>query len=226
MPLALFGLDDTLLDRAGAYRTWCQRFVVGRGLGGAEAVAWLVDADRDGRADKAELFDHVRFRFGLDETVDTLVAEFDATEVDAYVLAPEIARALKLLRGDGWRTGIVTNGSARQHDKIVRTGLADLVDGWAVSGLEGVHKPDAALFELAAQRCGATFDDEAWMVGGDPVADIGGGHDLGLTTVWLHRERTWELQSYKPSFLVTSMPEAVTLMLEPDVFLPAVLPSV
>ena len=222
-PVALFDLDNTLLDRARGFRSWARSFLRVHGVTVPGAVDWLVDADNDGRTPRDDLFALAAMRFGIDAAVDELVAEYRRDLAGHVRVDDDVAVALRVVRAAGWRIGIVTNGGELQERKILASGLAPLVDGWAVSGIEGVRKPDRALFVRAAARAGAPLDDrrEVWVVGDDPVADIGGGHDLGATTVWLHRERTWELTAYRPSAMVTSVPEAVTSMVAPDVHLPA-----
>jgi phosphoglycolate phosphatase-like HAD superfamily hydrolase len=49
VPLAIFDLDNTLVDRAGAFRRWAVEFVARHGLDPAER-RWLVAADEDGFA--------------------------------------------------------------------------------------------------------------------------------------------------------------------------------
>ena len=226
MPLALFDLDNTLLDRARGFRSWARSFLRSAGISVPGAIDWFVDADHDGRTPRDDLFALAAARFGLADDPAALVERYRREHPAHVRLEDDVATALRVLRASGWRIGIVTNGSEAQARKIIGTGLADLVDGWAVSEVEGVRKPAPALFAIAAARAGHPLDSpeavaDAWMVGDDPVADVGGGHDLGCTTVWVHRERTWELTAYHPSFLVTSMPEAVTLMLGPEFHLPA-----
>jgi HAD superfamily hydrolase (TIGR01549 family) len=84
------------------------------------------------------------------------------------------------LRSAGWMVGVVTNGPADvQLATLTGSGIADLVDGWAISGAEGVGKPDGRLFEVAARRCGMALTAGDWMVGDSAVADIGGGQAAG-----------------------------------------------
>lgn len=222
-PLALFDLDNTLLDRARGFRSWARSFLRSCAIDVPGALEWFVDADNDGRTPREDLFDLARLRFGLEAEVDELVERYRREHPAHLRLDDDIDLALRLLRGAGWRIGIVTNGSEAQERKIAGSGLSARVDGWAVSGIEGVRKPDPALFARAAERAGAPLDGapELWVIGDDPVADIGGGHDLGATTVWIHRERTWPLTAYRPTAMVTSVPEAVTAMLDPEVHLPA-----
>jgi putative hydrolase of the HAD superfamily len=80
----------------------------------------------------------------------------------------------------------VTNGDVDgQWGKIERLKLPAHVDGWAISGAEGVRKPDPALFAVAVARCGAALDSAGWMVGDSRHADIGGGCAAGLRTIWV-----------------------------------------
>ncbi|WP_433258693.1 HAD family hydrolase [Streptosporangium sp. CA-135522] len=92
---------------------------------------------------------------------------------------------LARLGAGGWKVAIVTNGTADdQLGKIQRTGPAEAVDAYALSGTEGVRKPDVGLFEIAARRCGMALTGRGWMVGDHLVKDIGGGRAAGLRTVW------------------------------------------
>jgi putative hydrolase of the HAD superfamily len=43
-------------------------------------------------------------------------------------------------------------------------GLAEAVDAYALSGLEGIRQSDVGLFEIAAKRCGVTLADGGWSV--------------------------------------------------------------
>ncbi|MGI5485538.1 HAD family hydrolase [Microtetraspora malaysiensis] len=100
----------------------------------------------------------------------------------------EVMTGLAELRAAGWRVGIITNGTPdNQIAKLQRTGLAEAVDGYAVSGIEGIRKPDVGLFEIAAQRCRMTPGEGGWMIGDNLVADIEGGRAADLRTVWIDR---------------------------------------
>jgi HAD superfamily hydrolase (TIGR01549 family) len=224
VPLVLFDLDNTLLDRVGAYRRWVQRFAADRGLEEEAAIAWFVDADRDGDASRAEVFGLVRSRFDLPDPVEDLVAAYRAEAPRYFRLDEEIARVLSALRREGWRIGIVTNGEAMQEEKIRRTGLDTLVDGWVVSGVDGIAKPAVRAFELAAERCGAVAAG-GWFVGDHPVNDIVGALDAGMRAIWIRRDRVWDLEGCKPTTIAGSVPEASIKLIEPDVHLPDATPA-
>lgn len=58
---------------------------------------------------------------------------------------PEVMDGLARLREAGWKVAIVTNGMAdNQLGKLGATGLADAVDAYALSGVEGIRNPGSA----------------------------------------------------------------------------------
>ena len=207
MPLLLADLDDTLLDRRGSFRDWAETFCTRHGLD-ADEVPWLVELDAYGYTSREEVFTRVRERFYFAEPVDALVAAY-REEYPTFARPPsaEAVALLSGLRSRGWRIGVVTNGHPVQFRKLEVAGLDTLVDTCCVSELEGVRKPDPAIFERAAERCGEPLAG-AWMIGDNPQADIGGAHALGLSTIWLRHGREWEEPAFGPTLAVDSL-EAV-----------------
>ncbi|MEV4356243.1 HAD family hydrolase [Nonomuraea sp. NPDC049625] len=185
--LALFDLDNTLIDRLAAFELWAAEFAAGRGLGEG-AAAWMVATDADGSLPMDAFFGLVREHFRLAEPADELWAAYRARLPHLVRCPSEVLDGLDRLRAAGWAVGIATNGMAdNQTGKIERTGLATRVDGWAISGAEGVRKPDVRLFEIAARRCGASLESGGWVIGDDPEKDVEGGRRAGLRTIWIDR---------------------------------------
>ena len=153
--LALFDLDGTLVDRAAGLRAWAVEFCVDHGLASTEAD-WLVEADGDGRVAKEEFFGRVRERYGLPVPHDELFRQYSERQPTLIPVFDGVLAGLAELREAGWRIGIVTNGyEVVQTRTLTSTGIADLVDGRAISGAEGSWKPDVRLFGIAAARAGA-----------------------------------------------------------------------
>jgi FMN phosphatase YigB (HAD superfamily) len=69
--------------------------------------------------------------------------------------------------------------------------LGERVDACCVSGEVDIRKPDVRIFQLAAERCGATLADGGWMVGDNREHDILGGRAAGLRTMWIGRRDAW-----------------------------------
>jgi putative hydrolase of the HAD superfamily len=189
--LALFDLDDTLVDQAGAFARWAAAFVDEYRLA-ADAADWLITAHADLPGPKDRLFAAVRERFGLGPSVETLWAGYRSRMPELVVLRPHVLDGLAALRTAGWRLGIVSNGMAdNQIAKIERTGLAAAVDAWCVSGEIGVRKPGPRIFAVAAARCGRDPRDGGWIVGDRPAHDVDGGRRAGLNTCWISHRRPW-----------------------------------
>ena len=183
--LALFDLDNTLIDRDGAFRRWAVELVAAHG-GGADELQWVLELDAGGFRPREILFPALFERFGVDEPLERFWKRYYVRMAELVSVRPEVLAALDRLRAGGWRLGIVTNGAPRgQLAKVEAVGLLDHVDACVVSGAEGFHKPDVRLFEIAAQRCGVSLVDGGWMTGDSRLADIGGGHRAGLSTIWV-----------------------------------------
>ncbi|QUQ65058.1 HAD family hydrolase [Kutzneria sp. CA-103260] len=210
--LALFDLDGTLADRAAGLRAWAVEFCADHGLDLAEAD-WLVEADGDGRVAKEEFFGRVRERYGLAESFEELFRQYSEWQPTLIPVYDGVLGGLERLRSAGWRLGVVTNGyQVVQTNTLVSTGIAERVDGWAISGAEDVWKPDVRLFEIAAARAGGKPGADGWMVG-DSTADIVGGHAAGLRTIWLHHDRPWPAAEPAPTRTVSNPTEAIALIL-------------
>ena len=213
MPLALFDLDNTLVDRQAAFVAWSQQFARRHGLG-IEAVELLAQVDDNGFASRQVVFDAVRGRYGLAQTTDDLIEAYRASYPDFFEPNPSVNQALRRLRSLDWRIGVVTNGPPSQRTKLERAGLVDLVDAWCISDEVGVAKPDRRIFEEAVVRCRVSgFTSGAmWMVGDTAVPDIQGGRNAGLKTIWLHHGRTWDHADFRPDEVAASITDAVDLM--------------
>jgi putative hydrolase of the HAD superfamily len=210
--LAIFDLDNTLIDREGPFRRWAEAFAARHGLDPAE-VDWLVTADGDGFTSRVEFVTEIRQRYGLSRPVEALLRDFRQEIVALVEPDPSVASALDELRARGWRVAIATNGATdQQWAKIRRTGLDDHVDAVAVSEEVGASKPDRRVFEVAAQRCGTSLSTVDWMVGDCATRDIGGAQALGLRTVWMRRGRTWDTAAPTPDAIVDLVPEAVAIV--------------
>ncbi|MFD0786309.1 HAD family hydrolase, partial [Micromonospora azadirachtae] len=198
MPLLLLDLDNTLLDRAGPFRAWGQRFLDGIGAPPAD-IEWLLSIDADGLTDRWDVADAIRDRYDLRIPSIDLVEELHDGLVAHTRLDPLIACALRIADEAGWVPVVVTNGVVRQQEAKIRgTGLDRYVADWVISEEAGVSKPNPRIFALAAQRVRMPLRG-AWMVGDSPEADIGGATSVGLPSVWLHRGRTWSDDRFRPT---------------------------
>lgn len=111
---------------------------------------------------------------------------------------PETFPLLEKLRSANIKTGLITNIPADrtvpQWAKIRALGLPEWMDVIVVSGDLGIHKPDARIFEYAAQQLGVSCS-ECVFVGDDPESDIGGALSAGMEAVWVD---VWDRENIFP----------------------------
>jgi HAD superfamily hydrolase (TIGR01549 family) len=218
--LVLFDLDDTLINRRDAFNLWANEFATAHALD-EKWTTWLVIADAHHAGPMDTFFATVRDQFQLAEPVERLWQQYRRRMPELAVCPAETLEALKQLNRAGWRIGIVTNGMTdNQLGKIRNTGLADLVDGWCISGEAGMRKPDRKIFQLTAQRCGMPANHGGWMVGDSLALDIDGARHAGLSTIWVQpRLVTFAADpehfiSQPPDFTVSSVLDAATILLD------------
>ena len=191
-------LDDTLLDRSGAFRRWARRFLEEIRAPG-EDLDWLLSVDADGLTSRWDVADAIRDRYELGIPSIDLLEELHEGPLAYEKLDPLVACALRIAGDASWVPVVVTNGPAeRQESRIRRTGLDRYVADWIISEQAGVSKPNPRIFALGAQRVRMRLGG-AWVVGDSPEADIGGAAAMGLPSVWLHRGRDWVDNRYAPT---------------------------
>ncbi|WP_367140711.1 MULTISPECIES: HAD family hydrolase [Streptomyces] len=208
--LALFDLDGTLIDRQTAFGDAVTALCQAHALT-PDADQWL----RTELADRANAADFTRLRdvFDLEVSATQLWQEYVDFMAAAITCRPEVLEGLDRLRAAAWTIGVVTNGASDiQRAKLAATGLADLLDGVAVSGDVDNRKPDRRIFELAASRCGVSLADGGWMIGDNPAGDIGGGHQAGLHTICL-RGRPWPDGLPAAHHVVDDVTDAIAILL-------------
>jgi putative hydrolase of the HAD superfamily len=211
MPLpraVLFDMDDTLLDYYGhvdvSWRLVCAEFCGVHG-GEADAVREAIRRESITFWQDESAVGHWRVRLdearehvvrlalesqGLDPARAHELAHRYREEVEGRMaLFDDALETLDRLRSAGLQLGIITNGPREmQRAKITRFELEPLVDTLVIEGEFGRGKPDPAVFTHALGTLGIEPGD-AWMVGDNLYADIGGAQSVGIHAAWLHRDR-------------------------------------
>jgi FMN phosphatase YigB (HAD superfamily) len=208
--LALFDLDDTLLDRESAFRLWAHDFIDRHNLSDSP-LETIIRIDLEGDTPVPLFFKELRRAFGIRTSVGELVDQFWAVYPTCFEVPDSTYDALKRLRLSGWKLGVVTNGPLTQWKKIEATNLLPYFDGVCISGEIGVRKPDIGIFIAAAEQCGVALD--GWMVGDSADVDIVGGHGAGLQTIWFPRGQAWESIGLAPDAIAVTVVEAVEIIL-------------
>jgi putative hydrolase of the HAD superfamily len=127
---------------------------------------------------------------GLDDAVSTQVSH-DYARIKREHLRPfdDAFSTLESLRDAGLHVGLITNGPAAiAREKIDRFDFERYMDVIVIEGEFGRGKPDLAVFKHALSAVDAG-PSEAWHVGDDLTADVGGAQAAGIHAVWIHRDR-------------------------------------
>jgi putative hydrolase of the HAD superfamily len=125
-------------------------------------------------------------RFGelleLEDRSRLIERMFGGVRPDERMLA-----AVRNVRAAGFRTGLISNSmGGASYDRDL---FPELFDGVVISGDEGMHKPEPAIYELGCERVGLAPADCVFV--DDLRENCEGAEAVGMTAV-LHRgaERT------------------------------------
>ncbi|HEY0251216.1 MAG TPA: HAD family hydrolase [Kofleriaceae bacterium] len=201
-----FDLDDTLFDRTAALLRWVARHV---GELSRDELDRVIDLDDRGRRNRL-LFGAVLIeQYGLERSVAELATAFPA-ELAAQV-EPEPGTRAALERLAPHRICVVSNGGASQREKLVRAGVADLVEHVIISSELGIAKPALGIFEHALAWA-ETSAARCLFIGDDPVNDIAPAATLGMATAWRIRG-SYPDGAIEPTYRIRSISELADLLL-------------
>ncbi len=115
---------------------------------------------------------------------DTLYTVF--TAIENYDAFEDVRPTLEHLRDQGYRLGVISNFEPWLEALLARLALDELLPLRVISGIEGVEKPDPAIFRLAIERSGLA-PEEMVYVGDIPDFDIVPTAALGMFPVLIDR---------------------------------------
>lgn len=203
----IFDLDDTLIDAyRGAPDLWREivanhgsweapedREGVVRAIQEAAGLHWSTPRKRvrpwpSMEVGRRGIVCNAFTEMGLTDTslAEHLADQFSQRRDEDMRLEHEAEDVLAALRNAGVRLGLLTNGSVHsQWAKIDRFGLKNSFDVIQVEEEAGVGKPHADAFKKVLGAIGSSPDD-AWMVGDNVSADIGGAVGIGMRAMWFN----------------------------------------
>lgn len=155
---------------------------------------WLAHQDADPVAVADEWWHHVGTLFvhafralGVDEgRLSEGVAAVRTRYCDPgrFQLFPDTIPAMRALRARGWSTVILSNHVPELPSIVEGLGLGQFVDDTLSSARTGFEKPHPEAFRLGLR---GMDDSAAWMVGDNPVADVGGAEAVGIRAILVRR---------------------------------------
>jgi putative hydrolase of the HAD superfamily len=128
-------------------------------------------------------FEHLGIT-NADGLIDVVYREF--TDVANYALFDDVVPVLEELRGAGARLGVISNFEEWLERLLERLGVRPFFEVRVISGVEGLEKPDPAIFRLAASRAGVALERSAY-VGDNPEFDVEPALRVGMFPVLIDR---------------------------------------
>lgn len=181
----LLDLDNTLIDRDGAFRRWAADLLDRSGIDpvsdeGSRILSDLVLLDRRGLCDREDFCRMVAGRHPrLASTPEGLWREHRG--MADFVEETSGVRSMLERLAVRWSLRVVSNGSGDlQRRKMTRAGLEGLFHSVWISGEQGMEKPDPEIFRRAL---GGEDPARVVMVGDDPFRDMEPARALGIATV-------------------------------------------
>jgi putative hydrolase of the HAD superfamily len=98
------------------------------------------------------------------------------------VMDADTAPLIRELRQRGYTLAVVSNADGRVEASLAACGIADQFAAIVDSHVVGVEKPDARIFEIALEACGAP-PAEAAYVGDIYEIDVRGARNAGISPV-------------------------------------------
>ena len=121
-----------------------------------------------------------------DETVADTALFFRRASREYIRLYDGITELLDDLKSNGGNVYLLTNAQrAFTWDELGILGIRDKFDGIVISSDEECCKPDPHFYKVLLDRYNLD-PKETIMVGNDPTADIKGGLNVGLDTLYIH----------------------------------------
>ncbi|WP_320043690.1 HAD family hydrolase [uncultured Desulfobacter sp.] len=190
MKLLLFDLDNTLIDRNGAFEYWVRRWLKKRshlpGRPMQELGDRLIMIDNGGHTDRIAFCRDVCVQQLLDRPLRTLFLKEMHTFTDSILSDQTINMMLRKLT-QRFSMAIVSNGSPKmQRKKIYKAGIGPYFQHCFLSGELGYAKPDLRIFKKALAAYGCS-PHQAMMIGDNLKTDIVPARRLGMKTVLLSR---------------------------------------
>lgn len=105
----------------------------------------------------------------------------------------------------GYEVYAATNGiTSIQTGRLTKSGLASYFNHVFISEQLGTQKPDALFYERIGQQIPGFSKDKTVMIGDSLTADIQGGNNAGIDTIWYNPHHLENKTKAQPTYEVHS----------------------
>jgi putative hydrolase of the HAD superfamily len=126
-------------------------------------------------------------------------------------LFPYTVEILTYLKNKGYQLHLITNGfDLTQKSKLENSALTGFFVEVITSETSQSLKPNKEIFEYAFQKCG-TNCSESIMIGDNLDADIQGGINAGLDTIFVNHLNVQIVPHIQPTYVISHLKELETI---------------
>ncbi|HEX6207441.1 MAG TPA: HAD-IA family hydrolase [Actinomycetota bacterium] len=139
---------------------------------------------------------------------DALYARF--SDLESYRLHPDALPLLERLEAGGYPMGVISNFEEWLEGLLEKLAVTRFFPVRVVSGIEGVEKPDPAIFRIALDRMGVAAEESVY-VGDHPYFDVEAAGEVGMRPVLIDRRGLYPEADGVRITSLEDLPEAVGL---------------
>ena len=149
----------------------------------------------------SRLFEH----FGIEQDGTYLANRYQFYLAQQGQTFPGVEGLLKKLINQGYELYGATNGiTFIQTGRLKQSGIAPFFKEIFISEQLHTQKPDAAFYEKIGARISNFDKDHALMIGDSLTADIQGGNNAGIDTIWYNPHHLGNKTQAHPTYEVDS----------------------
>ena len=126
----------------------------------------------------------------------------------SYKLFDDVLPTLNAIDEAGYRMGLISNFERWLEEMLVELDVGHHFEPAIISGIEGVEKPDPAIYELALEKAGVA-PENAVHVGDSPGMDVEPAASIGIQGILIDRSDRYKESEHTR---VTSLEEIPPLL--------------
>jgi 2-haloacid dehalogenase len=108
---------------------------------------------------------------------------------------------------------LISNGNLSvQEGRLKKSGIGHFFADVFISEVLGVEKPNRAFFDLAFERIPDFSREQTVLVGDSLTADIQGGINAGVRTIWFHPPGVETTGDIRPDYAITRLSQLPELL--------------
>lgn len=153
-----------------------------------------------------QLFDEFHISLSPEKTT----AYYESTLAGEGDLTDGALELLEYLHGN-YRLYVASNGTlTAQQGRMKNTGITDFFDDFFISQQIGYEKPQKDFFDFCFKKIPGFKHRETIIVGDSFTADITGGKNAGIITVWFNPEN--KKSPFPPDYEISALSELKILL--------------